>query len=94
MLMSLINGTLAGVVVSGGLAAALFGMGAGQAAAQPAPPPPPAMGEGPPSWAPMKRAEYWAGQPVVWTSMWGGRWGVWINDGFITLSANPVTNGG
>jgi len=42
----------------------------------------------------MKPAEYWIGQPVVWTSMWGGRWGVWINDGFITLSANPVTNGG
>jgi len=31
---------------------------------------------------------------VVWTSGWGGRWGVWINDAFITLTSNPVTNGG
>jgi hypothetical protein len=31
---------------------------------------------------------------VVWNSGWGGRWGVWINGGFITLSSNPVTGGG
>ena len=34
------------------------------------------------------------GQPVVWNSGWGGRWGVWINGGFIPLTSNPVTNGG
>lgn len=93
--MRLINSTQAVVAISGGLVAGLVGLGAAQASAQPTPPPPsPAMGEVPPSWAPGKPAEYWAGQPVVWTSMWGGRWGVWINDGFITLSSNPVTNGG
>jgi hypothetical protein len=36
----------------------------------------------------------WNGEPVVWTSMWGGRWGVWKHGQFITLSSNPVTNGG
>lgn len=91
--MSLIKTTLAAAAVSGGLAAGVLGLGAtASAGADPAPPP--GMGEVPPSWAPGKPAEHWAGQPVVWTSMWGGRWGVWINDGFITLSANPVTNGG
>jgi hypothetical protein len=39
-------------------------------------------------------AQVWDGQPVVWTSGWGGRWGVWINGQFITLTSNPVTNGG
>ncbi|MCB0936650.1 MAG: hypothetical protein KDB55_11670 [Mycobacterium sp.] len=92
--MSLINTTLAAAVVSGGLVAGMLGLGAAPAGADPVPPPPPTLGEVPPSWAPMKPAEYWIGHPVVWTSMWGGRWGVWINDGFITLSANPVTNGG
>lgn len=93
--MSLINTTLVAAAVSGGLVAGMLGLGAAAAGAEPAPPPPPpAMGEVPPAWAPGKPAEHWAGQPVVWTSMWGGRWGVWINDGFITLSANPVTNGG
>ena len=52
------------------------------------------MGEPVPNWAPRKPAEFWNGQPVVWTSGWGGRWGVWINGGFITLSSNPVSNGG
>ena len=91
--MRLTTTTLAAAVVSGGLLAAVLGLGAATAIAD-APPPPPPMGEVPPPWAPGKPAEHWAGQPVVWTSMWGGRWGVWINDGFITLSANPVTNGG
>jgi hypothetical protein len=52
------------------------------------------MGEEPPAWAPPKPADVWDGHPVVWTSGWGGRWGVWINGGFITLSSNPVTGGG
>ncbi|HRD11708.1 MAG TPA: hypothetical protein PLI79_07590 [Mycobacterium sp.] len=91
--MRLTTTTLAAAVVSGGLLAAVLGLGTATAIAD-APPPPPPMGEVPPPWAPGKPAEHWAGQPVVWTSMWGGRWGVWINDGFITLSANPVTNGG
>jgi hypothetical protein len=30
----------------------------------------------------------------VWYSGWGGRWGVWINGSFISLTSNPVTGGG
>ena len=88
--MTFIKRTLSALVVAGVLA---LGFGAGAAGADPAPPPP-ALGEQPPTWAPPKPAEVWDGRPVVWTSMWGGRWGVWINDGFITLTSNPVTNGG
>ena len=88
--MTFIKRTLSALVVAGGLA---LGFGAGAAGADPAPPPP-ALGEQPPTWAPPKPAEVWDGQPVVWTSGWGGRWGVWINGNFITLTSNPVTNGG
>ena len=88
--MTFIKRTLSALVVAGVLA---LGFGAGAAGADPAPPPP-ALGEQPPTWAPAKPAEVWDGQPVVWTSGWGGRWGVWINDAFITLTSNPVTNGG
>ena len=88
--MTFISRALSALVISGGLA---LGFGAAPAVADP-PPPPPALGEQPPAWAPPKPAEVWDGQPVVWTSMWGGRWGVWINGGFITLTSNPVTNGG
>ena len=87
--MTFISRALSAVVVGGGL---VLGLGAAPAVADPAPPP--ALGEQPPVWAPPKPAEVWDGQPVVWTSMWGGRWGVWINDGFITLTSNPFTNGG
>jgi hypothetical protein len=80
------------LLVSGGLLAGALGFGAAVAAAQP--PADPNVGEPVPSWAPRKTAEMWAGHPVVWTSAWGGRWGVWINGMFITLSSNPVTNGG
>lgn len=61
-----------------------------------APPPParPMAGEPVPAWAPRKPAETWLGEPVVWFSGWGGRWGVWKNGAFITLSMNPVTGGG
>lgn len=79
--------TLPTIAVAGGLAAAIFGLSTGAASADP-------QGDVPPDWAPRKPAEMWNGHPVVWTTGWGGRWGVWINDGFITLSSNPVTNGG
>lgn len=88
--MTVIRRALSAVVIGAGMA---LGFGAATAVADP-PPPPPALGEQPPAWAPAKPAEMWDGQPVVWTSMWGGRWGVWINGGFITLSSNPFTNGG
>jgi hypothetical protein len=93
MLMTMIKTTLAAIAVGGGLTAAILGVGAALASAEP-PPPVPTQGEEVPAWAPPKPAEFWDGQPVVWTSGWGGRWGVWINGGFITLSSNPVTGGG
>jgi hypothetical protein len=93
MLMTSIKTTLSALALAGGLIAALGG--AALASADPPPPPPaPVQGEEPPAWAPPKPAEVWNGQPVVWNSGWGGRWGVWINGGFITLSSNPVTGGG
>jgi hypothetical protein len=52
------------------------------------------VGDPVPSWAPGKPAEFWLGEPVVWTTGWGGRWCVWKNGQIITLSSNPVTNGG
>ena len=61
------------------VAALAAGMLAGGAAPAGAQPPPPAPGQG---------------EPVVWTSAWGGRWGVWKNGGFLILSSNPVTGGG
>jgi hypothetical protein len=91
--MTLIKTTLAAVALGGGLTAAILGVGAALASAEP-PPPAPAQAEEAPAWAPPKPAEFWDGQPVVWNSGWGGRWGVWINGGFITLSSNPVTGGG
>ena len=93
--MTSLKSRLSVVAVAGGLAAAILGLGTSAAGADPAPPAPaPGVGEPPPDWAPPKPADFWDGQPVVWTSGWGGRWGVWINGGFITLSSNPVTNGG
>ncbi len=89
--MTLMKTTLSAAVVAGGLLAGM--LGAGTASAQP-PPPAPIQGEQPPAWAPPRPAEFWDGQPVVWYSGWGGRWGVWINGGFITLTSNPVTGGG
>lgn len=93
--MGLLKTTLPAVAIAGALTAAFVGLGASVASAQPAPPPPaPVQGEVPPTWAPRKPAEVWNGQPVVWVSGWGGRWGVWINGGFIPLTSNPVTGGG
>jgi hypothetical protein len=89
--MTLIKTTLSAIAAAGGLSAAI--LGATPASADP-PPPPPALGEIPPPNAPPKTAESWDGEPVVWTSMWGGRWGVWKNGSFITLSSNINTGGG
>ncbi len=72
-------------------------IGAGPANADPPPPPNPpwaAVGDPVPDWAPRKPADFWLGEPVVWTTGWGGRWCVWKNGQIITLSSNPVTNGG
>jgi hypothetical protein len=83
--------------VTGGLAAGVLGVAAGTASADPPPAPNPpwaAVGDPVPSWAPPKPAEFWLGEPVVWTTGWGGRWCVWKNGQIITLSSNPVTNGG
>ncbi len=94
VLMTLIKTTLSAVVIVGGVTAASLGLGASMASAQPAPPPAPVLGEVPPPNAPKKTAEFWNGEPVVWTSMWGGRWGVWKNGGFIPLTSNINTGGG
>lgn len=92
--MTPIKSALCTVAVAVSLTTVTVGLGASVAAGDPPPPPAPAVGESAPAWAPPKPAEVWDGQPVVWTSGWGGRWGVWINGYFITLSSNPVTNGG
>jgi hypothetical protein len=85
---------LSALTLAGGLTAAGLGAAALASAEPPPPPPAPVQAEEPPAWAPPKPAEVWDGQPVVWSSGWGGRWGVWINDGFIPLTSNPVTGGG
>ncbi len=88
-----IKTTLGACAVAGGLAAATLGMGTGLAVAQP-PPPAPVLGEMPPPNAPPKPTEFWLGEPVVWTSGWGGRWGVWKNGQILLLSSNINTGGG
>jgi hypothetical protein len=93
MPMTLIKTTLSAVAVAAGLSAAVLGVGSTVASADP-PPAAPGQGEVPPPYAPRKTADFWDGEPVVWTSMWGGRWGVWKNGQFITLSSNIVTGGG
>jgi hypothetical protein len=92
--MTLIKTTLSAVAVAGGLTAAILGLGAASAIADPVPPPVPVMGEIPPPNAPPKPAEFWNGEPVIWISGWGGRWGIWKNGYFITLSSNINTGGG
>jgi hypothetical protein len=93
MLMPSIKTTLGAFAIAGGLAAATLGMGAGISIAQP-PPGVPVLGEVPPPNAPPKPAEFWLGEPVVWTSGWGGRWGVWKNGQILLLSSNINTGGG
>ncbi|GJF09231.1 hypothetical protein NGTWS0302_38010 [Mycolicibacterium cyprinidarum] len=92
--MTLIKTTLSAAVVACGVVAGTLGSGGAPAGAQPGTPPAPVQGEQPPAWAPPKPAAFWDGQPVVWNSAWGGRWGVWINGGFISLTSNPVSGGG
>jgi hypothetical protein len=92
--MTLIKTTLSAVAVAAGLTAAILGLGATSASADPVPPPVPVMGEIPPPNAPPKPADFWNGEPVIWISGWGGRWGVWKNGYFITLSSNINTGGG
>ena len=104
--MSLIKSALSAVTVAAALTA---GFGSAVAGAEPTPPPPPLpaesqgapapapielVGEPPAPNAPRKPAEVWNNKPVVWTSMWGGRWGVWINGMFMPLTSNVITNGG
>lgn len=90
--MTSIKSAVWAAVAACGMAAAI--LLSGMASAQPPPPPPPVQGEQPPAWAPPKPAQQWNGHTVVWNSAWGGRWGVWINGGFISLTSNPVTGGG
>ncbi|CAN5665037.1 hypothetical protein BH09ACT7_BH09ACT7_45230 [soil metagenome] len=94
--MTSIKATLAAVALAGGFASATLGLGAALASADPPPPPAPAefQGEMPPPNAPPKPAEFWNGEPVVWISGWGGRWGVWKYGQFIPLSSNINTGGG
>ena len=92
--MTSIKTALSALALAGGLAAGVVCSGGAPAQAQPAPPPAPIQGEVPPTWAPPKPAEMFIGQPVVWYSGWGGRWGVWVNGAFMPLTSNPVTNGG
>ncbi|WP_205844255.1 hypothetical protein [Mycolicibacterium sp. GF69] len=105
--MSLLKTAIPVVAVAAGLTAGVVGLGA-PASAQPPPPPPapalpaespgpaprPMLGDPVPPNAPPKPAEFWLGEPVVWFSGWGGRWGVWKNGAFIHLSKNIVTGGG
>jgi hypothetical protein len=86
---------LPALVVASGLAAGILGIGV--ASADPPPPPNPpwaAVGDPVPDWAPRKPADFWLGEPVVWTTGWGGRWCVWKNGQIITLSSNINTGGG
>ncbi len=73
-----------GLSIAAAATVGVLGSGIAPAGAQPPPPP----------GAPPKPAEVWNGQPVVWNPAWGGRWGVWINGGWISLTSNPVTGGG
>lgn len=93
MLMPSIKTTLAAVAAAGGMAAASLGVGTPAAMAFPPPCSVPG-GEVPPPNAPPKTVEFWLNEPVVWTSGWGGRWGVCKNGQMLTLSSNINTGGG
>jgi hypothetical protein len=81
--------------IAGGLAAGILGIGVASADPPPSPNPPwAAVGDPVPPNAPPKPAEFWLGEPVVWTTGWGGRWCVWKNGQIITLSSNINTGGG
>lgn len=88
--MRLTKAVLASVAIAGGLTAATLGF-SGAASADPPPPPPlPAEqdpGPPPPDWGgPKPLQPVWApNTPVVWSWPWG-RWGMWINGQFLTLT--------
>lgn len=87
---------LPALAVASALAGGIL-LGAASASADPPPPPNPpwaAVGDPVPPNAPRKPAEFWLGEPVVWTTGWGGRWCVWKNGQIITLSSNINTGGG
>jgi hypothetical protein len=92
MEMSQFRTVVAGAVVVSGLTAGALGLGAAVASADPPPPPPlPAEqvpGPPPPDWAPPKPIQpVWSPDtPVVWDPGWGGKWGMWVNGQFITLT--------
>lgn len=92
--MTWIKNTLPTVAIAGALTAAVLNFGVAVAGAEPPPPAPASQGEVPPPNAPPRPAAFWDGEPVVWISGWGGRWGVWKNGYFITLSSNINTGGG
>ena len=105
--MTLIKSTLSAVALAGALTVGALGGGLANAEPSTQPPPLPSEGQGGPAPAPLelvgeppapnaprKPAEVWNNRPVVWTSMWGGRWGVWINGAFMPLTSNVNTNGG
>jgi hypothetical protein len=86
--MRLINATLAAAALAAGLTAGGAGVAA-IASADPPPPPLPAEAGAPaPDWAPPRPdSPLWApNNPVVWNPGWGGRWGIWINGQFLTLT--------
>ena len=89
--MRLTKAALASVAIAGGLTAAAMGF-SGVASADPPPPPPlpaeQAPGPPPPDWAPPKPLQpLWSpNTPVVWDPGWGGKWGMWINGQFLTLT--------
>ena len=82
--------------LAGSMATGVLGFATPASADPPPAPNPPwaAVGDPVPPNAPPKPAEFWLGEPVVWTTGWGGRWCVWKNGQIITLSSNIVTNGG
>ena len=84
--MKSIKNTVAVAAVVAGIAGTA--LGAGIASAEPPPPLPPTSSYDAPPWAPKKPPPpFWAkGNPVVWDTGWGGRWGVWMGDGFLTLT--------
>lgn len=88
--MRLIKATLVTAAIAAGLSAGAVGLAAASASAEPAPPPPLPAEATPvdvPAWAPKKPPQpVWAqGTPVVWDQGWG-RWGMWINGSFLTLT--------
>jgi hypothetical protein len=89
--MRLIKTALAATAVAGGLTAGALGFSAAASADPPPPPPLPAEqdpGPPPPAWAPPKPLQpLWSpNTPVVWDPGWGGKWGMWVNGQFLTLT--------